>query len=81
MLDINFVRSNLDLVRSKLGTRGFPPDALDHFSSLDARRRELVRKRDDLNATRNSESQEIGKLMQAGRREALHAHRNPAMCE
>ena len=75
MLDINFVRSNLDIVRSKLGTRGFPLDTLDRFSSLDARRRELVRKRDDLNATRNSESQEIGKLMQAGCREEADSRR------
>ncbi|HEV8485199.1 MAG TPA: serine--tRNA ligase [Blastocatellia bacterium] len=75
MLDINFVRANLDLVRSKLSTRGFPLDTLDRFSSLDARRRELVRKRDDLNATRNSESQEIGKLMQSGRREEAESRR------
>ena len=75
MLDINFVRANLDIVRSKLSTRGFPLDTLDRFSSLDARRRELVRKRDDLNATRNSESQEIGKLMQSGRRDEAESRR------
>ena len=75
MLDINFVRANLDLVRSKLGTRGFPLETLDRFSSLDAGRRELVRRRDDLNAARNSESQEIGKLMQSGRREEAESRR------
>ena len=75
MLDINFVRANLDLVRTKLGTRGFPLDTLDRFRSLDAGRRELVRKRDDLNATRNTESQEIGKLMQSGRREEAESRR------
>ena len=75
MLDINFVRANLDLVRGKLGTRGFPLETLDRFSSLDAGRRELVRRRDDLNATRNSESQEIGKLMQSGRREEAESRR------
>ena len=75
MLDINFVRANLDLVRTKLGTRGFPLDTLDRFSSLDAGRRELVRRRDDLNATRNTESQEIGKLMQSGRREEAESRR------
>jgi len=62
-------------VRRKLGTRGFPLDTLDRFSSLDAGRRELIRKRDDLNATRNSESQEIGKLMQSGRREEAESRR------
>jgi seryl-tRNA synthetase len=75
MLDINFVRANLDIVRSKLGTRGFALEVLDRFGSLDARRRELVRSRDDLNASRNSESQEIGKLMQSGRREEADSRR------
>lgn len=75
MLDINFVRANLDLVREKLAQRGFPLDALDSFNELDQRRRALVRKRDDLNATRNRESQEIGKLIKAGRKEEADSRR------
>ena len=75
MLDINFVRSNLDLVRTKLDQRNFPLEALDRFSTLDEQRRSLVGKRDDANATRNRESQEIGKLMKSGKKEDAEARR------
>jgi seryl-tRNA synthetase len=75
MLDINFVRANLELVKQKLQQRGFPLDALDRFNELDERRRALIRERDDLNATRNRESQEIGKLMKAGQKEEAEARR------
>jgi seryl-tRNA synthetase len=75
MLDINFVRANFDLVRKKLEERGFPLDALERFNELDERRRALVRQRDELNATRNRESQEIGKLMKAGQKEEAESRR------
>lgn len=75
MLDINVVRTNLDVVKRKLGERGFPPEALDRFNELDERRRALTRERDDLNATRNRESQEIGKLMKEGRKEEAESRR------
>jgi seryl-tRNA synthetase len=75
MLDVNFVRANLDLVRKKLEQRGFPLDALDRFTELDERRRQLVRQRDDLNALRNRESQEIGKLMKAGQKDEAESRR------
>lgn len=75
MLDINFVRANLDTVRARLAARGFPLETLDRFTELDERRRALVNKRDDLNATRNRESQEIGKLMKSGSKEEANARR------
>jgi seryl-tRNA synthetase len=75
MLDINFVRANLDAVKRKLEDRGFPPDALERFSELDERRRARIRERDDLNATRNRESQDIGKMMKAGQREDAESRR------
>ncbi|HEY3136959.1 MAG TPA: serine--tRNA ligase [Blastocatellia bacterium] len=75
MLDINFVRANLDLVRQKLEQRGVPRDALDRFNELDERRRTVVRERDDLNAARNRESQEIGKLMKAGQKDEAQSRR------
>ncbi|HVF92256.1 MAG TPA: serine--tRNA ligase [Blastocatellia bacterium] len=75
MLDINFVRENFDHVRRKLGGRGFPMEALDRFTELDERRRSLVRERDDLNATRNRESQEIGNLMKEGRKDEAESRR------
>ena len=75
MLDINFVRANFDLVKTRLAERGFPLETLDRFTSLDERRRALIARRDDLNATRNRESQEIGKLMKSGRKEEAESRR------
>ncbi len=69
MHDVNFLRTNLDAVRAKLGQRNFPLVALDSFTALDERRRALIRESEDLKAARNRESQEIGKLMKAGQKE------------
>jgi seryl-tRNA synthetase len=75
MLDINFVRANFNLVRNKLDERGFPLETLDRFTELDERRRALISKRDDLKATRNRESQEIGRLMKSGQKEEAESRR------
>lgn len=75
MLDINFVRNNFDLVKQKLESRNFPVDALQRFSELDRRRRALISSRDDLKARRNSESQEIGKLLKAGQKDEADGRR------
>ena len=69
MHDVNFLRTNLEAVRAKLGQRNFPLAALDSFVVLDERRRTLIRESEDLKAARNRESQEIGKLMKAGQKE------------
>ena len=75
MLDINFVRANLEIIRKKLEHRAFPLNALDRFNELDERRRALIHDRDELNATRNRESQEIGTLMKAGKKEEAESRR------
>src|SRR6185436_6019872 len=75
MLDINYVRANLDLVRQKLAARNFPLAPLDRFTELDSRRRALIGERDELNAARNRESQEIGALMKAGQKTDADARR------
>ncbi|HKS42224.1 MAG TPA: serine--tRNA ligase [Blastocatellia bacterium] len=75
MLDINYVRANLDLVRKKLESRNFPLEAISRFTELDERRRALIGQRDEFNATRNRESQEIGKLMKAGQKEDAESRR------
>ena len=75
MLDINFVRDNLDIIREKLEHRAFPLNVLDRFNELDERRRALIHERDELNATRNRESQEIGTLMKAGKKDAAESRR------
>jgi seryl-tRNA synthetase len=63
MLDINFVRENLDKVREALVSRNFPTDALDTFAELDLERRRLIGESDKLNQRRNVLSKEIGEMM------------------
>ena len=76
MLDINFVRENLEAVRAALANRNAPADALDKFSELDAERRRVIIEADAINQTRNASSKEIGALMQAGKREEAEAKKS-----
>jgi len=69
MLDINFVRDNLDTVRTALSNRSFPAESLDTFVALDAERRRVIAEADGVNQKRNNASKEIGALMQSGKRE------------
>jgi seryl-tRNA synthetase len=63
MLDLNFVRNNLELVEEKLRARGADPAALlGDFRSLDASRREAITTAERLKARRNELSQQIGTL-------------------
>jgi seryl-tRNA synthetase len=73
MLDVHFVRENLDLVREKLGARNFDPALLENFTRLDADRRALIRERDDLNAASNRLSKEVGALMREGKKDEAEA--------
>ena len=73
MLDLNFVRNNLDAVRAALGNRNFPADALDKFVELDAERRHVIGEADQINQQRNAASKEIGSLMQAGNKDEAEA--------
>lgn len=62
MLDLHFVRENLEEVRAALGARRFSADVLDDFSRLDAERRRVIAESDKLNAERNEASREIGEI-------------------
>jgi seryl-tRNA synthetase len=75
MLDLNFVRENLDRVREALAARNFPAVALEDFAEADAERRRLISTADQLNAERNSASREIGALMKEGKREEAEGRR------
>src|SRR5437879_5451297 len=68
MLDLNFVRENLGVVREALASRSFPADALDEFVELDAKRRHVIGEADAINQRRNAASKAIGALMQAGKK-------------
>jgi len=67
MLDLNFVRENLDAVKTALRNRNFPADSLEKFVKLDSERRRVIGEADNLNQIRNVSSKEIGALMQSGR--------------
>lgn len=69
MLDLNFVRDNLESVRAALADRNFPADSLDKFVELDAERRRVITEADSINQARNASSKAIGALMQAGNRD------------
>src|SRR6185436_1599800 len=75
MLDLNYVRENLELVRARLGTRGVAPAVLDSFAEADAERRRIIAESDQLNAERNTASREIGALMKEGKKDEAEARR------
>jgi seryl-tRNA synthetase len=67
MLDLGFVRSNLEVVEEKLRARGADPAALlGDFRALDAARREAITTAERLKARRNELSQQVGALKKAG---------------
>jgi seryl-tRNA synthetase len=67
MLDLGFVRGNLELVEEKLRARGADPAALlGDFRSLDLSRREAITQAETLKARRNDLSQQVGALKRAG---------------
>jgi seryl-tRNA synthetase len=77
MLDAKFLRENLDYVAERLSTRGEKSD-LGSFRKLDEKRRGLLQQTDEMKASRNVESAEIGKLRKQGldateRQEAVRA--------
>ena len=76
MLDLNYVRDNLDAVRASLATRNAAPETLDKFIDLDIERRRVNGEADAVNQRRNTASKEIGALMQAGKSEEAEAKKS-----
>jgi seryl-tRNA synthetase len=75
MLDLNYVRENLDAVRAALEKRSMATTALDDFAAADAERRRVIAESDQLNAQRNAASREIGGLMKDGKRDEADSRR------
>ena len=65
MLDLRFVRENIDLLKEKLALRGEDLD-LNPFIQMDQERRDLIQKADALRNQRNQVSDEISKIKQEG---------------
>src|ERR1043166_6824855 len=75
MLDLNYVRANLEAVRTALINRAMPTEAFDDFAAADAERRRVIAQSDRLNAERNSASREIGASRTEGKRDEAEARR------
>src|SRR5690242_17441463 len=75
MLNLNYVRENLDKVREALQARHADTTPLDDFAKADAERRRVIAESDQLNAQRNAASREIGHLMKEGKKEEAEARR------
>jgi seryl-tRNA synthetase len=70
MLDIKFIRDNIDFVKERLASRGENPD-IDDLVALDERRRALIDETERLKARRNELSKQIAVESKAGRDASL----------
>jgi seryl-tRNA synthetase len=66
MLELRFIRENLDLVREKIRFRGIADARIDEFAATDQRRRAVLAEVEALRNQRKTASQEIGTLKKAG---------------
>ena len=66
MLDIKFIRNNIEKVEEMLKARNMDMD-LSEFKELEEKRRKLIREVEDLKALRNEKSKELGKLKKEGK--------------
>jgi len=67
MLDPAFVRDHLDVVRERLAARGIRMDAeLDALAALDAERRTLIPKVEELKRQQNASGEDVARAKKAG---------------
>ena len=62
MLDMKYLRNHFEEVKNKLQNRGEDLTDLDKFGDLDARRRELIARTEELKAKRNEVSKQISQM-------------------
>ena len=65
MLDLKFIRENLEMVRKGAEAKGISVD-LQEIIALDEQRRKLIQEGEALKAKRNDVSAQIGKLKKEG---------------
>jgi len=66
MLELRFIRENIQLVRERTSRRGIDLAIIDRFTKTDSRRLALLGEVEDLKSRRNNVSREIADLKQAG---------------
>jgi len=77
MLDLNYVRENLNEVIETLRNRNFPEDLLLDFDRADKERRAAIQSSDGYNADLNKASREVGELIKQGKNdEAIQRRRD-----
>jgi len=69
MLELRFIRENIDLVREKCLHRGMDSELIDNFAHIDGKRLTLLAEVEQLKNRRNSVSKEIAPLKKAGEHE------------
>ena len=72
MLDLKFIRQNLDLVRQAVIDRGYDL-SLEYFTQADERRRGILTEAEELKHRRNTLSQQVGARYKAGDGEGAEA--------
>lgn len=73
MLELRFIRENLDLVREKTTHRGLSTDNVDEFAQVDQKRLKLLQEVESLKNQRNTASKEIARLKQGTDQEKKEA--------
>jgi len=66
MLELRFIRENLDLVLEKMRFRGMATDKVERFTAIDRQRRDTLSEVEGLRNKRKTASQEIGRLKKNG---------------
>jgi len=66
MLELRFIRENIDLVKEKTRLRGVNNSRIEEFVEIDQKRRDLLSEVEQLRNERKTASQEIGKRKKAG---------------
>lgn len=73
MLELRFVRENMELVRQKCELRRLAPSLLERFAQSDSRRLELLSQVEGLKNKRNTVSKEIAQLKKEGAQQEAEA--------
>ncbi len=73
MLELRFVRENMELVRQKCELRRLDPSLLERFAQSDSRRLELLSQVEGLKNKRNTVSKEIAQLKKEGAQQEAEA--------
>lgn len=73
MLELRFLRENIDFVKEKTAKRGLSTENLDEFIAIDKKRLNALSEVEGLKNARNTASKEIAKLKQGGREEQQKA--------